>query len=62
MNRCDGCDKPDRLVVGLNGFEALAYANVVSQNHDPPLLPRYDLTDCTGSVEDFANDFLARMN
>ena len=57
-----GCDEPDRFVIGLNGFEALAYANVVFQNHDSLLLLRYDLTDCTGSVEDFANDFLARMN
>ena len=31
-------------------FEAVAYANLLSERHKPPLAPCYELSDCTGEL------------
>jgi formylglycine-generating enzyme required for sulfatase activity len=44
------CLEPDCPVGNVTWFEALAFANLLSQAHNPPLRPCYDLTGCTGEL------------
>jgi formylglycine-generating enzyme required for sulfatase activity len=46
----DCLDDPQCPVGGLTWFEALAFANILSQAHDPPLEWCYDLVDCTEEI------------
>lgn len=46
----DCIDDPQCPVGGVNWFEAVAFANLMSTTHDPPLTPCYVLSDCTGSL------------
>jgi formylglycine-generating enzyme required for sulfatase activity len=43
------CDDPNCPVGNVTWFEAVAYANLLSERHDPPLEPCYLLDDCTGA-------------
>ena len=45
---CSPCLEPTCPVSHVNWFEALAFANLASEKHDPPLSPCYDLSDCKG--------------
>ena len=42
------CADPDCPVGNVTWMEAVAYANLLSEQHDPPLAPCYVLNDCTG--------------
>jgi formylglycine-generating enzyme required for sulfatase activity len=44
------CTDPTCPMENINWFEALAYANRLSELHDPPLPKCYELTNCTGNV------------
>lgn len=44
------CSAPDCPVMYATWFEALAFANVASERHDPPLAPCFELTECTGEL------------
>jgi formylglycine-generating enzyme required for sulfatase activity len=45
----DGSD-PSCPVGNVTWFEAIAYANLPSERHDPPLQPCYEMTSCQGEV------------
>src|SRR5690606_12569931 len=42
------CDEPECPVGNVTWMEAIAYANLMSELHDPPLEPCYVLYNCTG--------------
>lgn len=44
------CAEPDCPVRWTTWFEALGFANVLSERHAPPLEPCYELSGCTGSL------------
>lgn len=44
------CLEPECPVGNVSWTEALAFANMLSERHDPPLEPCYELTDCTGEI------------
>jgi formylglycine-generating enzyme len=46
----DGCLDDDCPADAVNLFEAMAYANFLSEQHDPPLSPCFTLVDCRGPV------------
>ena len=43
------CTDPNCPVGNANWYDALAFANALSQAHSPPLPPCYDLSACTGA-------------
>jgi formylglycine-generating enzyme len=45
-----GCAESTCPVGNLSWFDGLAYANLMSQRHDPPLQPCYELQACTGEL------------
>jgi formylglycine-generating enzyme required for sulfatase activity len=53
------CLAPECPVGNVTWIEALAFANLLSQRHDPPLPPCYELTGCVKSLGDglVCNDF-----
>jgi sulfatase modifying factor 1 len=44
------CTTPDCPVRYLSWFEALLFANLMSEHHDPPLAPCYELSTCQGEI------------
>jgi formylglycine-generating enzyme len=44
------CLEPDCPVCSVSWFEAVAFANLLSEHNDPPLEPCYELIGCTGEV------------
>lgn len=44
------CTDPSCPVGNVTWFDAAAFANLLSERHDPPLEPCYALSGCTGSV------------
>lgn len=44
------CLEPDCPVGNVSWMEALAFANVLSERHEPPLEPCYELVDCEGEL------------
>jgi formylglycine-generating enzyme required for sulfatase activity len=44
------CVEPNCPVAGVNWYEALTYANLLSERHDPPLAPCYRLWGCRGEI------------
>jgi sulfatase modifying factor 1 len=44
------CMEPTCPVGHVNWFEAVSYANLLSERHEPPLEPCYRLSDCEGQV------------
>jgi len=46
----DGCLEDDCPADAVNLFEAMAYANFLSENSEPPLPPCFTLVDCRGPV------------
>lgn len=44
------CSTPDCPVMYATWFEALAFANLASERHDPPLAPCFELSECTGEL------------
>ncbi|MFW5740576.1 MAG: formylglycine-generating enzyme family protein [Myxococcota bacterium] len=47
---CRGCLDTDCPVTNVSWFEMLAFANLASEKHDPPLDPCYVLEGCTGEL------------
>lgn len=47
---CRGCFEPDCPLTNMTWFETLAFANVASEKHDPPLQPCYKLLGCKGKL------------
>jgi formylglycine-generating enzyme required for sulfatase activity len=45
-----GCGDETCPIGNVSWFEALSYANLLSQRHDPPLAPCYSLEGCTGEL------------
>jgi len=43
------CGDPSCPIRYVSWFEALHFANLLSQKHDPPLTPCYELIDCQGN-------------
>ena len=44
------CIAPDCPAGGVSWFAALAFANLLSERHEPPLKPCYELKQCTGTL------------
>jgi formylglycine-generating enzyme required for sulfatase activity len=44
----DCTDDPRCPVGNVNWFEAVAFANLLSESHSPPLAPCYELRNCSG--------------
>ena len=45
-----GCVEPTCPIGNVSWFEALSYANLLSQQHEPPLAPCYTLEACSGEL------------
>lgn len=46
------CDEPDCPLRYATWFEGLRFANLLSERHDPPLPPCYELSGCQGELGD----------
>jgi hypothetical protein len=44
------CTELDCPVLYVSWFEALRFANLLPERHDPPLAPCYELSDCQGEM------------
>ena len=49
-NGCRGCLEPNCPVTNFTWFEALAFANVAPEKHEPALEPCYQLKGCKGKL------------
>ena len=58
---CDEpCLDPTCPVASVNWYEALSYANILSERHDPPLAPCYRLSGCQGTIGE--GDYICGVN